>query len=305
MAYDISIIVVNYNQAALTLKCLDSIAAMDTGGHNIHTILVDNGSQEELKLPKRYLDNDVELLRSASNLGFTGGNNMGMHAALERHNSEFVLLLNNDAVLDKRAVIQLCKYAEAHPTAGLICPKIYFFPGDEYHNKSYSRSQRGKVFWYAGGSIDWLNLNNFHRGVDEVDLGHFDPQLFSDFATGCALFIRREALEKVGLLQKKYFLYYEDADWSMRARRMGYDIGFASNAKVWHHNAGSSGGAGSALHEYYQTRNRLLFFWTFGDWKTRKTTISLALRFLLNGTKMERRAATDAILRRYGKQPIT
>lgn len=304
MSYDISIIIVNYNQTELTLACLESLADLERGQHKIHTIVVDNGSPEELKVPRRYLDADVHLLRSDSNLGFTGGNNMGIHAALERHNSEFVLLLNNDTIIDKKAINKLCEFAQVHPEAGLICPKIYFFPGDEYHKKSYSRTEKGKVIWYAGGSIDWNNLHNFHRGVDEVDHGQFDQQTSSDFATGCALFIRREALEKVGLLRKEYFLYYEDADWSLRAQRMGYQIGFAAQAKVWHHNAGSSGGAGSALHEYYQTRNRLLFFWTFGNWNTRKTVLGLTLRLLTKGSKMERRAATDAVLRRFGKQPI-
>lgn len=303
MAYDISIIIVNYDQKKLTLQCIESCRALRSK-HSIHIVVVDNGSSEELTLPKKYQDANVTLLRSDANLGFTGGNNMGIHAAIERHNSDFVLLLNNDAQIEPRALDALCGCAQEHPEFGVISPKIYFYPGEEYYRANYSRSSRGKVFWYAGGSIDWKNLDNFHRGVDEKDYGHFDQQQTSDFATGCALLIRRETLEKVGLLRKDYFLYYEDADWSQRALRMGYQVGFCSRAKVWHHNAGSSEGVGSAIHQYYQTRNRLLFFWTHGNWRVRKTVCGLILRILMKGNKIERKGALDFVLKRFGKQPI-
>lgn len=305
MTHDISLIIVNYNQAKLTLACLESVLKMKTGDHVLHVLVVDNGSPDELKISKKILNQGVSLLRSDANLGFTGGNNMGIHAALERHNSDFIFLLNNDTIIHENSLLEMLGYAQAHPDAGIISPKIYFYPGDEFYKKQYSKTQKGKVIWFAGGAIDWRNLDTFHKGVDEVDRGHFEMQDQSEFATGCALLIRRETVEKIGLLRKEYFLYYEDVDWSMRAKQFGYDLGFCAKAQVWHHNAGSSGGAGSSVHIYYQTRNRLLFFWRFGNWRVKMRVLRFAFELLLTGERLQRTGVLHFFMQRFGKQPIT
>ena len=169
---------------------------------------------------------------------------------------------------------------------------------------SYHAQDKGNVLWYAGGSIDWQNLAAFHRGVDELDRGHFDTQQESDFATGCSVLIRREVLEKTGLLDERYFLYLEDVDLSVKAKQAGYQIGFCPQSRVWHKNAGSSGGAGSPLHQYYQTRNRLLFALRYGSWRIRITATLFAIRLFMNGSQAERIAVTDLVTGQLGKRVV-
>jgi GT2 family glycosyltransferase len=111
--------------------------------------------------------------------------------------------------------------------------------------------------------IDYANFDAFHIGVDEVDRGQFEEERQVEFVTGCCMLIRREALQQLGMFDVRYFLYLEDVDLSVRFRRGGYELWFCPGSKIWHVNAGSSGGAGSALHVYYQTRNRLFFFFKY------------------------------------------
>lgn len=300
----LSVIIVHYNTEEETVSCLRSIVKQRLSAIKLSVIIVDNGSTKVLELPETLQKDWLTVLRSESNLGFTGGNNMGIHYAIERFNSDAIILLNNDTILDPDCFQKLVDHASAFPMAGMICPKIYFAPGREFHETSYTETMKGNVVWYGGGSIDWQHLVAFHRGVDEIDRGQFALQLQNDFATGCCVLIKREVLEKTGLLDKRYFLYLEDVDLSIAARRFGYEIHFANEAKVWHINAGSSKGAGSVIHTYYQTRNRLLFFFIHGNWKIRLTAIRLALRYLLTGTRFERLAVLHCITGQFGKQPI-
>jgi GT2 family glycosyltransferase len=300
----ISLIIVNYNTEAETHQCLTSLAKLEAANFNYTIVIVDNGSREQFALTKTEQKLPVEIVRSESNLGFTGGNNLGIKFALDKYNSDFVLLLNNDTYVDPTFLKQLYRYGQKHPEQGMICPKIYFAQGFEYHQGSYQVADRGRVLWYGGGSIDWPNLLCFHRAVDEVDLGQVDNFTTSDFATGCCILIKREVLEKVGLFDERYFLYLEDVDLSLRAVEKGYQIGFCPEAVIWHKNAGSSGGSGSALHQYYQTRNRLLFGLMHGSNRNRITTISYLLRLLTSAQPAERYAATDLILGRLGKRVV-
>lgn len=302
---DISIIIVSYNSNQLTLECLRSLQKLSNAGAQLHVIVVDNASSDPFKVPDA-IDKSLhcEVLRSDANLGFTGGNNLGIHHAIEKYDSDYVLLLNNDTTVAPNLITALISRMEADDQCGIVVPKIYFAAGREFHAQSYSKADRGNVIWYAGGSIDWLNLNAFHRGVDEVDRGQFQTQTESDFATGCCLMIRREVLEKIGLLDKKYFVYLEDVDWSIKAKRYGYTIGYVDDTHVWHVNAGSSQGSGSALHQYYQARNALLFFFTYGDFRVRLQCFKLLLRYLLNGTTQQKTAAGHFLLRQFGKQPV-
>lgn len=307
MSTDVSIVIVNYSADALTTACLDSLLEAEVEGV-LHVIIVDNGSPSPYVLPRRVVSStkfSTVLLRSESNLGFTGGNNMGIHAAIERFNSDFVMLLNNDTIVDKHFLTRLLTFARLHPSAGIISPKIYFAKNREFHSSSYARSEKGKVLWYAGGSIDWKNLDCFHRGVDELDRGQFAVQTTSDYATGCCALVRRETLEKISYLDKRFFLYYEDTDWSQKAKQFGYSIGYCDDAVVWHVNAGSSQGAGSDIHQYYQTRNRLLFFWRYGTARTRVTLVRFALTLLTTGSKLQHLAVWHFLTGKLGKQPLS
>lgn len=302
----ISLIVINYNTKVDTDECLKSLSAVKTAKDvSFNVVVVDNGSLDEYSLPRSLSPKkQFEVVRSEANLGFTGGNNLGIYYAIEKYNSEYVLLLNNDTTVDPKFLQELLDCSEEHPEHGLICPKIYFYKGNEFHKKSYSRTQLGSVLWYAGGSIDWQHLAAFHRGVDEVDRSHFDTPTETDFATGCAVLIKREVLEKVGTFDKRFFLYFEDVDLSERAKNAGYTIGFCPSSVVWHKNAGSSGGSGSSVHNYYIARNRLLFAVKHGSIKTKLVGLRVLLQYALMGSYYERMAVADLLLRRFGKQPI-
>ncbi|MFH2118154.1 MAG: glycosyltransferase, partial [Candidatus Paceibacterota bacterium] len=191
------------------------------------------------------------------------------------------------------------------PKAGIAVSKIYFTPGLEYHRKSYKKSERGKVLWYAGGSIDWKNLVAFHRGVDEVDRGQFDHQTTCDFATGCAIMIKRVVTEHVGILDKRFFGYYEDMDYSLRVKKAGYKLLFVPQSIVWHMNSGSvAGGVGSKFQQYYQTRNRLLVIAKHGTWRNWLTATRFIFNTLISGVDAERKGVFDFLFFRFGKQPI-
>ena len=300
----VSTILVNFNTTKDTLECLDSLQDIKTTGFKHNIIIVYNASKEPFVLPDNFSNSNIEVIRSESNKGFTGGNNMGIYYAVEHYNSDYVLLLNNDTTVDPNFLKEMVRMAEADSNIGMVGSKIYFTKGREFHAESYHKSELGNILWYAGGSIDWNHIAASHRGVDEVDLGQFENQTESDFVTGCSMLVKREVLEKVGTFDKRFFLYFEDVDWSVRAQKAGYTIAFCPTSIVYHKNAGSSGGAGSTVHQYYQTRNRLLFAFKHGTWKEIITALRLAISYLLFGTSKQRLAVFHMFTLQYGKQPI-
>jgi len=301
---EVAIIIVNYNSANDTKNCLSSLTNASFSGINHKIIIVDNGSKKPFSLIKNEINSHIELIRSEANLGFTGGNNLGISHAIKNYHPDYLLLLNNDTVVEPNFLTALIKAMEKNPQAGLASSKIYFQKNREFHKKSYQRIQRGKILWYGGGSIDWANLAAFHRGVDEIDRGQFDHQQISDFATGCSLLIKREIIEKVGILDKRYFLYFEDVDLSVRASKMGYQILFVPDSIVWHKNAGSSEGVGSRIHEYYQTRNRLLFTFKHAKLRFKLTAIKLLLQNLSGPSDIKKKASMDFLTGQFGKQTL-
>jgi len=300
----VTVVIVDYNGEKDTRECLSSLLEIRSESFTFSVVVVDNGSKEPLSIPPEKMPKDTAIVRSDANLGFTNGNNLGISYAIEHHNPDFIVLLNNDTLVDPNFLEEMLACAKKGEHVGMVTPKIYFSPGREYHKESYTEPERGKVLWYGGGSIDWANLDAFHRGVDEIDRGQFDSQQESDFGTGCCVLMPRPILEKIGKFNQKYFLNLEDVDLSMRVKEIGQKIMFCPGAKVWHKNAGSSGGAGSVLHQYYQTRNRLYFFFTYGPLRTRYVTLKYAVKLLLRGTKFERQATFDWLVGRMGKQAI-
>ncbi len=314
----VSIIIVHYSGEADTIECLQSLKKIKHPHFSYSVVVVDNGSKDTLQLPKKLLSSNVLVLRSDTNLGFTDGNNLGIKNAIENFAPDYLLLLNNDTTVDPHFLNELVKAAEKEPEAGMVSPLIYFSPGREFHKGSYTLDQIGNVIWYAGGSVDWNNLDCFHRGVDEVDRGQFDAQEQSEFATGCCVLIPRKVTESVGLLDARYFLYLEDVDWSMRIHNAGYKLIFCPSAHVWHKNAGSSGGAGSGLHQYYQTRNRLFFFTKYGSLKPVYSVFGefasyvhyllviwkFAIIKAITGVTPEQKGAVDWIMGKMGKETM-
>lgn len=241
---------------------------------------------------------EIVIDNSRINLGFTGGNNQGIRQAL-KWGADAVWLLNDDVKVDKYALSELVK-SIYDVQVGAAVPKIYFYPGFEFHKERYSKRELGKVIWYAGGEIDWDNVIGVHRGVDEVDHGQFDRKKEVGFATGCSMVITRRALEKVGLLDEKYFMYLEDLDYSERIKKAGFKIIYEPKAIVWHKNAQSSG-VGSDLNDYFFTRNRLLFGMTYAPIRTKFALIRESGRLAVKGRKWQKRGVVDFYLRNFEK----
>ena len=298
----IATIIDHYNTKTDTDNTLKSLAKIDAGKFEHAVFVVDNGSKDNYRLPKG-APPATSLIRSSTNLGFTGGNNLGFQKAITEFNPDFFLLLNSDTLVEPNFLNLLYAELKNKPRTALVSPLIYFAPNYEYHTDSYARAERGSVIWYAGGVIDWPNLGSFHIGVDEVDRDQFlnyPPK--SDFASGCCFLIRREVCEAIGGFDDRFFLYYEDADLCYRVRKAGYELSFCPEAKIWHVSGASGGGGGSPLQRYYLTRNRLLFYWRYGSLKIKITTLRLAWRFLLGKEKTERLAASHFFTNHYGKQ---
>lgn len=293
--------IVNYNGKASTKKCLQELEKLEEGSFKLCVVVVDNNSTENFDLKEEDFKNlNLKIIRLQENLGFSGGHNKGISYAII-NGADYVLILNNDVLLDKNLIKELLEPLERDKSIGITVPKIYFAKGFEFHKDRYSSSELGKVIWYAGGEMDWRNLIGFHRGVDEVDGGQYDESSETNFATGCCMMVKKEVFEKVGLFNEKYFLYYEDSDLSIRVRKAGFKIIFIPTAVIWHENAGSTGGSGSKLQDYYISRNRLLFGTSYAPFRTKISLVKESLLVLLNGREQQKKGTRDFYLRKFGR----
>lgn len=293
--------VINYNGKKNTVECLNSLKNIETTDFSLFVVVIDNNSRESFDIDKNlYQDLNLEIIKSEKNLGFSGGHNLGIKFALE-NGADYVLVLNNDVILDKKLVINLLEVFNKNKDCGIATPKIYFAKGHEFHKERYKKEDRGKVIWYAGGVMDWKNLIGIHKGVDEVDNGKYEVLGKTDFASGCCMMIKKEVFQTVGFFDEAYFLYYEDNDLSMRAKNKGYGIYYQPKAILWHINAGSVGGAGSFLQDYYISRNRLLFGVKYAPFRTKLALLRESLRLMLNGRKWQKKGVIDFYSVNLGK----
>lgn len=297
----IAIIVLNYNGDRDTILCLQSLRKCVTPpGFSTDIIVIDNNSRTDFfGENKKELQNST-LIRNEKNLGYAGGNNKGIQYAL-KENFYYILIINNDTEVDKNFLVHMVSVIESNKQIGIVVPKIYFAEGFEYYKERYKKEELGKIIWYAGGIMDWNNVIGHHRGVDEVDSGQYDQLVDTELATGNCMFVRREVFEKVGLFDEKYFLYYEDADFSMRVKFAGYKIAFQPEATLWHKNAVSAGGSGSKLQDYYISRNRMLFGMMHAPFRSKIALIRESIRLLAIGREWQKRGIADFYLRRFGK----
>ena len=236
----ISIISVNYNGLALTAAMIDSLRRHVTSPLEI--VVVDNGSarDEAALLRERYPD--IVVLRSDENLGFAGGNNLGIRAAT----GDCLLLLNNDTEVTDDTLHHLAETLDADPSIGAVCPKIRFWTPPQ-------------AIQFAGYTpLTRITLRNGLIGFGQPDDGSYDSPHETPYAHGAAMMVRREAVGKAGPMPEEYFLYYEELDWSERLREAGYRIVYDPRATVFHKESATTGQQ-SPLRSYYLTRNRLLF----------------------------------------------
>ncbi|MEK7527674.1 MAG: glycosyltransferase family 2 protein [Patescibacteria group bacterium] len=302
MIAKVAVIILNWKQPRLTLDTVNSFLKINHSGFDYQIILIDNGSPDNsFKIFQKNFDKHplVTLLQTGSNLGYVGGNNFGIKYGLKKKFDHF-LIVNNDVLVDLQFLNILIKEIAKHPQS-ILAPKIYFAPGFEFHRDRYRQKDLGKVIWAMGGKIDWQNVYGSNLGIDEVDTGQYNRQPPKpDFISGCCFLVNRRFFQEVGLFDEKYYLYLEDADLSRRAVNLGYQLAVVPKSIIWHVNSGSSG-AGSPLHDYFLTRNRLLFTFRYASLRTKFAVFRESLRHLITGRNWQKRGVIDFYLGRLGK----
>lgn len=279
---NVAIIILNWNGWQDTIECLESVFQNNYPNYNI--IVVDNDSEDDsvqkinhycngkIKVKSPFFnydpsnkpvailetrpEDDIQknvgkpfppliLIRNDENEGFAEGNNIGMKFALDNLNSDYILLLNNDTVVDKEFLVEMLKVSESDEKIGIAGPKIYY----------YDKPNR---IWFAKGKISWKFCRGLNTGHNEIDTRQHDQVAEVEYASGCAFLIKKEVTEEIGLLDKKFFLYFEEIDWTLRASEIGYRSVFVPGGRIWHKVSKSGGGISGKVGLYYITRNRWL-----------------------------------------------
>lgn len=239
-----AIIVLTWNQRQLTLDCLASLAQLTYPAERLMLIVVDNGSADGTAQAIREHYPDVVVLENGDNLGFAEGNNVGIRYAMDQ-GVDYVMLLNNDTVVDPAMLTELLNVAESDLEIGIVGPKmLYFDPPD--------------VIWSAGNKIDWDHGGLIRLQAEERDTGVDETPLEVDYVTGCGVCLRRAVIEKIGMLDARFFIYYEESDWCLRAHQAGWRVLYVPQARLWHKVSAAMGTASPAT-DYYMARNVLLF----------------------------------------------
>lgn len=260
MHKEVAIIILNWNSFNYTFNCIRSVK--ETAGNNYEIILVDNHSEDGSGLRLKAIFPDIIFIQTERNAGFAGGNNPGLRYAIE-NGFKYSLLLNNDTEVTKDFLSPLLDYMEMHPEAGVIQPAIYF-------NKNRSSLWNGGSYFIRFLGLPYCKNN----------LSLFKNRIFAikkvDWVTGCAFLTRNSILEQTGLLDERFFMYYEDIDLSFRIKQLGYELIYYP-ASVIYHEANTSlkeitrnkeGNISPFLH-YIAARSRMIFlkkyttFYTF------------------------------------------
>lgn len=236
---EISIITINYNGLADTCALIETIPFKD----NLEVIVVDNASRNQAveteTISHRFPQ--VKIIKNNKNLGFAGGNNLGIQAA----QGKYLFFINNDTIFKDFNIQALIDRLESSPAIGIVCPKIRFAWGNN------------PIQFTGYTPLSKITVRNQAIGFGEEDHGQYDTPHPTPYAHGAAMLIKRDAIDKVGLMPECYFLYYEELDWSMMFTRAGYQIWYEPQCAIFHKESQATG-QNSPLRTYYLVRNRLL-----------------------------------------------
>lgn len=238
----VHIIILNWNGWKDTIECVES--CLNLTYDNYVVVIVDNASSDGSEAILREHFPGVQLIQTRENLGYAGGNNVGIRYALA-HGAEYVWLLNNDTKVDTAALDEMLRVVKDEPTVGMVGPKILLYSRPDYLN-------------CVGSTINLITGQPSLIGLGEKDDGRFDDIREMDTLSGCSLLVRRELIDAVGFLDDRFFLFYEETDWILRAKRAGYRMLYAPKARIWHKVSASVGGHQSPLMLYYMIRNNPL-----------------------------------------------
>lgn len=241
----IAIIILFLNNSDVLIACLQS--CQNISYKNYEIILIENGSRYTPDLSAnngQLLFASLTVIHNPENLGYARGNNIGVREALKR-GADYVLLLNDDTVVSPNFLDILVEHALKFPRSGIIGPKIFHFDEPE-------------KIWFAGARIDPKVFNIRTFNADHIEDGEIANPIESDYITGCALLISKDVIKTIGLLDERFFLYWEDVDWGLRAKKSGFKNLVIPSARVWHKVSSSSGGMNSLIRVYHKTRSHLL-----------------------------------------------
>lgn len=238
----VSIVSVNYGQTSLTLETIRSLIAITYP--NFEILIVDNGSPQSCKSAVNAEFPKVKVIESVKNLGFAGGNNLGIKEA----HGKYLLFINNDTEVEPDFLEPMVKLAESDLQIGMISPKLKF----------YFSENKNIIQWAGSSGLSLLTVRGQSRGDFEVDNGQYDEVMPTQLIHGAAMLVPMEAIRKVGLLPDIYFLYYEELDWAEAIKRAGYKLYYQGQSTVYHKES-MSVGKNSPLKTYYMTRGRLIF----------------------------------------------
>jgi GT2 family glycosyltransferase len=286
----IYVILVNYNGYKDTIECVQSIQNMNY--ENFKILIVDNGSTNDSIIQLKRAVNECFIIESKMNLGFAGGNNLGIKYALE-NGADYILLLNNDTIVDLNFLNNMIQPFKSNIDIGIVGCKIMYYP-------------EKNIIWYAGGYIDWFRFVGMHFGLKEFDKGQYNDEKEIDFMTGCCMLIKKEVFKKVGLLSNEYFMYFEDVDFCVKVRERGYKIWYNPNAVIYHKVGFSAGGEESSFAIKWCTRNRIIFMNRHKNNVSRikfftsklffySTRIIKCIQYDLKGDKERKRAIIEGI----------
>ncbi|MFT3982346.1 MAG: glycosyltransferase family 2 protein [Lachnospiraceae bacterium] len=237
---NVCIVIVNYNGASYQNEAVESLYAMDEQDFDI--LIVDNYSTDGSADMTQKKWSSVIVLKQGENLGFAGGCNVGIEYSILQ-GYQYTLLINNDVVVDRWLLSELLKYADDDV---ITVPKIYFY-------------DKPDTIWYAGGEIRWNRLETHNSGYAETDRGQYECVREIDFLNGCCMLVKNTIFNRIGKFDEKFFLYFEDTDFGLRAQEAGKRILYVPDAKMWHKVSSSAGGEDSKTQVYYMNRNRLYF----------------------------------------------
>ena len=232
----------NWNRCQDTMTCLDSMSQLQYP--NLRLLLIDNGSTDETVETVAKSFPKVKIIVNKTNLGFAAGCNTGLRYALAQ-NADYILLLNNDIELDSMALRHMLD--QTNHNIGMVAPKIY------YHADPTR-------IWSVGGQRHPLTIEKTNDARGQLDTGQWNTTVERDYFVGCVLLFSRRFLTEVGLFDERFFMYYEDSDLSIRARKAGFKLILAPQAHIWHKVALSSGGSDSPNERYWMARSSILFF---------------------------------------------
>lgn len=239
----IAIIILNLNNIEDTEECLESLNKIKC--HNLLIYLIDNGSTTEVRNYFKNYHIKINLIENDYNLGYAEGNNIGIKRAL-KDGADYLLLLNNDVTVNNDFLEELIIAAQSDDKIGILGPKINYYDTPDQ-------------IWTAGGHINyWICLVTYY-GMNKPDTQKYSCKKDVDFVSGCAMLIKASVCRKIGLLDERYFAYFEDVDFCLRAKNNGYTIRYVPSAKIYHKVSRTSGGALSPFSLYLSTRNKLLF----------------------------------------------